>query len=229
MTYQSCCEIPESAFAGAPCLVRLIEGEQVTFLRAVPPPQSPVLPSQVQAQHVAVPVALFRAHLHHLDGLVRSFSQPVAGQGCAVVKAARGVEPLVFGYAGGGVVVPFSGVVLPSRAGGGYLQHEVRRLALVPDGIGSPVDRERPVHAEGRQEVGDAVTFRLPRGLPYRDFAQNDGRVAIAGAPAEGCLVGCPVQVKGVLHIVPGWELREFLRFPDVRRGSLLVMAVFVC
>ena len=78
------------------------------------------------------------------------------------MQTARGVKPPVFGDAEGGVAVPFPGVVLPSCAGGGYFQNEVRRLTLVADGVASLLDCERPVHAEGDEQVRDAVAFRLP-------------------------------------------------------------------
>ena len=194
-----------------------VEGQQVALRRGVPPPQSPVFPAQVQSQRVTVPVKVGRSHLLYLDWLVCPLHQPVAGQGRTVMQTARGVKPPVFGDAERGVVVPFPGVVLPSRAGGGYFQHEVRRLTLVADGVASLLDCERPVHAEGDEQVRDAVAFRLPRDPSHRDLAQNDGGVVTSEVPAEGCLVGRLIQVEGVLHVVPGGEVWELFEVPGVR------------
>ena len=144
-----------------------------------------------------------------------------------MMQTARGVKPPVFGDAEGGVVVPFPGVVLPSRAGGGYFQNEVRRLTLVADGVASLLDCERPVHAEGDEQVRDAVAFLLPWDPSHWDFAQDDGGGVTAEVPAEGCLVGQLVQVEGVLHIVPGGKLGNLSA--DLMAGvfliGLLVMA----
>ena len=144
-----------------------------------------------------------------------------------MMQTARGVKPPVFGDAEGGVVVPCPGVVLPSRAGGDYFQNEVRRLTLVADGVASLLDCERPVHAEGDEQVRDAVAFLLPWDPSHWDFAQDDGGGVTAEVPAEGCLVGQLVQVEGVLHIVPGGKLGNLSA--DLMAGvfliGLLVMA----
>ena len=57
------------------------------------------------------------------------------------MQTARGVKPPVFGDAEGGVVVPFPGVVLPSRAGGGYLSCMAgRRVIYVIEYVGTGVN-----------------------------------------------------------------------------------------
>ena len=73
-------------------------------------------------------VQVVRGYLQYVEGLVRPFRKPVAGEGRTVMKAARGVEPPVFGDAEGGVVVPLPGVILLAGAFGCYFQHEVRGL-----------------------------------------------------------------------------------------------------
>ena len=47
------------------------------------------------------------------DGLVYTIGQPVPRQGCVVALASGWVEPSVFRYAEGGVVIPFLRIVVP--------------------------------------------------------------------------------------------------------------------
>ena len=86
-----------ASFCVGPGLVRFIESPEVAPGYGLPPPQLPIIPAWVQVQHVAVSMKVVGAHLQDLGGLVGGFHQPVAGQWCAVMPAAGGVKPPVFG------------------------------------------------------------------------------------------------------------------------------------
>ena len=52
-----------------------------------------------------------------------------------VILPTAGVETPVLGYAIAGIVVPLRGVVIPPGGLGSNLQYEVRRLALLLNGV----------------------------------------------------------------------------------------------
>ena len=82
-------------------------------LRWYDPAELARFPTEVQGQHLAMsPVALY-VRLDDSDGLVYAVGQLVSRQGCVVVLASGWVEPPVFRYAEGGVVIPFLRTVVP--------------------------------------------------------------------------------------------------------------------
>ena len=133
----------------------VFKGGDVPSRGRVVPGQPPLFPPQVQVQHRAVSLQAPVRQLFNFNGNVRPVHQPVPGQLRPVILP-RLVEPPVFRYSQRGVVLPFRPGVLRSGAAGGYLQHEVRRLALFADDVPVAGFVGRRVDPQGYQQVGKA-------------------------------------------------------------------------
>ena len=174
------------------------------------PTQLPVVPANVKVQDFAASVVVPGSDFTYLYGLVGPLLQPVAGDGRVITLASGGVEAPVFGYAKSGVVMALARNVLLGCGDGSYLQHEVGRLALMLNGVTVLLNRQCPIDVEGDKEIRDSVPFTA-RSLAHRDFAQHYGGVQVTEMSLQDSLVGRSVQVNGILHIVPGREVRERL------------------
>ena len=118
-----------------------------------------------------------------------------------------------------GVVDMLIGNVVPAGGLRGHLQHEVRRLAPLLDGVAALVDHAGTVHAKGHQQVGDPQALALGDVPAHRDLTQDDGGIRSPEVTAPRRLVALVVEMDGVLRIVSWGKLRE----PACRPGGGLL------
>ena len=98
-----------------------------------------------------MPVKVLRLDFNNLHGLVHAIHQPVARNRSVIPSPPRGIKPPVFGNAKIGVALPLSRDIIVGRPDRRHFQHEVRRLAQVPDGVAVLIHSLCPVYIEAHK------------------------------------------------------------------------------
>ena len=134
---------------------------------------------------------------------VAPLNQRPTGQSRRIPLAPIRVKQPVFPHSECGIVGPFHRFITPRRSVRCYLQHKVRRFALLSDGVALLVQDPRVSHPESHQQIRDAHAGPRSGNIPSnRNFAQDDGSIRVAQMPAQRRLVTRIVQVARVHHIV---------------------------
>ena len=157
------------------------------------------------------------------DGFVGPVDQGPANQPGFVALAPIRVKEPVFGDPEGGVVLPLADFVPAGGVVGGHFQHEIGRLALLPDGISLLGNDAGAPDVESDEQVGNPHAGAAGGHIPGDgNLAEDNCGFRVAQMQTQGSLVAVIVEIGGVHHIGAGRKVGELSRNRRVRRGVRL-------